>query len=814
MRNSLKNNLLIISLFSVTAYAADLTTSQIDVISQTPLPSVGIDVNQLPSTVQKVKAQDIKNSQSLDISNYMNENLTGVFVNNVQGNPLQMDVNYRGFTASPLLGTPQGMSVYMDGVRMNQPFGDVISWDLIPKNAISGMQLYSGSNPLFGLNTLGGALSIQTKDGRSNEGGALQFTAGSWGRKIGEFEYGGVSKDNSVDYFLAGTWFNEDGWREHSSSDNKQLFGKLGWQGEKTTAKLTMAYSDSNLKGMGLTPNEMLTNNYNSVFTWPDNTKNKSYLANLQLERYLTDNLSFSGNAYYKKVRTNSLNGDYNNDHEDTVKLGTYTVPAAIAGYYLRCNAVDAGGALKYKSPGNEPGQKCEGLLTYNYIYQDSKGIFGQFDVKDKILGFENKFVAGGGVDYSEITYNRDVAYATLDASRQAVSTGFFADPTNGLNFNLDDAADDQRVRLTGTTWTWSAYGTDTLSLTEKLHLTGSARYNHVSIHNNDTLIPSTTNPKSLSGDHEYNRVNPAIGLAFAANPAINFYGGYNEGSRAPTAMELGCASSSSPCKLPNAMAGDPSLKQVITKTWEGGVRGKFDLMSAKLGWNASLYASTNYDDIQFISADASGKGYFNNVGETSRRGFDGLVSGNLDKLFLMAGYSYIDAKYETSQTRLSSQNASANTDGLITVSPGNQIPLIPHHTFKLSLNYAVLPKLNIGATGLVFSSAYANGNENNQDPNGKIPGYGVLNLNSNYVIDSHWSIFARADNIFDKNYYTAGQLGSSPFDANGNMTYTSSGSSYKPNDHDTTFYAPGSPLAGWVGMRYEFGSKKSSSSD
>ena len=86
----------------------------------------------------------------------------------MQSNPFQADINYRGYTASPLLGTPQGLSVYMDGVRLNQPFGDVVSWDLIPRLAIASTTLMPGSNPLFGLNTLGGALAIQTKDGRDH----------------------------------------------------------------------------------------------------------------------------------------------------------------------------------------------------------------------------------------------------------------------------------------------------------------------------------------------------------------------------------------------------------------------------------------------------------------------------------------------------------------------------------------------------------------------------------------------------------------------------------------------------------------------
>jgi len=279
MFKNTKINLLLASLFSVTAYAADLTTDKIEVISATPLPSIGLTLDQFPSTVQDVKTSDLKKSKTIDIGSFMNENLAGVDVNETQGNPIQPDVNYHGFTASPLLGTPQGLSVYMDGVRMNQPFGDVVSWDLIPKNAISSMQLYSGSNPLFGLNTLGGALSINTKDGRNNPGAALQFSAGSWGRKIGELEYGAVSEDNSKDFFIAGTWFDEDGWRDRSPSENKQLFTKLGWRNDTTSLKLSYSFANSDLNGNGLSPLSQLQKDYESVFTYPDNTKKYLSLA-------------------------------------------------------------------------------------------------------------------------------------------------------------------------------------------------------------------------------------------------------------------------------------------------------------------------------------------------------------------------------------------------------------------------------------------------------------------------------------------------------------------------------------------------------
>jgi outer membrane cobalamin receptor len=165
--------------------------SRIDVVATTPLAGTDLTADQIAGPVQTATAADVENSGALDLADFMNRRLNGVYLNEMQGNPFQPDVNYRGYTASPLLGTPEGLSVYLDGVRQNQPFGDVVSWDLIPKNAISEIALVPGSDPLFGLNTLGGALSVRTKDGVSNPGLEGTLTYGSSGRKAVQAGYGG-----------------------------------------------------------------------------------------------------------------------------------------------------------------------------------------------------------------------------------------------------------------------------------------------------------------------------------------------------------------------------------------------------------------------------------------------------------------------------------------------------------------------------------------------------------------------------------------------------------------------------------------------
>ena len=181
--------------------AEKFTTSTINVYSATPLPSIGLPLDLVPANIQVIKREDLKNQVGVTIADFANNNLQSVSIQETQGNPFQPDVTYRGYSASPLDGNPQGLSVFLDGVRVNEPFGDSVRWDLIPSFAIQGMQLIPGSNPLYGLNTLGGAIALQTKSGRTNQGAAIEASGGSWGRKNVSAEYGGVSKDGSVDYY-------------------------------------------------------------------------------------------------------------------------------------------------------------------------------------------------------------------------------------------------------------------------------------------------------------------------------------------------------------------------------------------------------------------------------------------------------------------------------------------------------------------------------------------------------------------------------------------------------------------------------------
>src|SRR5215470_13672449 len=245
--------------------AARLETPSVEIVGTTPVPGIGTPINEVPANVQVITGGEMRKQESVSVPDYLERNVGSVSINEAQGNPFQPDVNFRGFTASPLLGVPQGLSVFQDGVRINDPFGDVVNWDLIPQGAISSMVLIPGSNPVFGLNTLGGALSVNTKSGRSYPGGAVTLLGGSWDTYNGSAEYGGA-KDN-FDYYIYGNYFSTQGWRDYSPSTIRQIFGKAGYQTGDLDIDLSYTFANNVLWGAQTLPASMYSVNPKLAYT-------------------------------------------------------------------------------------------------------------------------------------------------------------------------------------------------------------------------------------------------------------------------------------------------------------------------------------------------------------------------------------------------------------------------------------------------------------------------------------------------------------------------------------------------------------------
>ena len=767
MKNIALSLLLPITIFfSMTASAKDaITTGTIDVYSTSPLPSIGLPKNMVPANIQTISSEELNKQSGVTVADFMVNNLQGVTVNEIGGNPFQLELNFRGYNATPISGNPQGLSVYIDGIRANQPFSNTVLWDLVPNFAIDNMQMVAGSNPVYGLNTLGGAMSMQTKSGQNFQGKSIDVSAGSWARSSNLVEIGGLVSDSNMDYYLGYEHFNENGWRKFSPSHVNQLFGKLGFESEMSRFELTYTGAHNLLIGNGLTPKDLLGSERDGIHTLEDETKNEYSQLALNMSHFFNEETMMAGNVYYKRSDQATFNGDLNDEfcdedtHDET-----------------ECTAAQQ--ALSQSDAEN----LNEGVFNQTNTLQDVFGLNLQTTFDQDWLGRRNQLVAGVSAEYSQIKFKQTgQEVATLS------SNGFFAG-------TLGDV--EQSSGLTGKTKTYGAFVTNTHSVNNRFNINTAVRYNHVQVDNRDTFNGPDSSA-SLTGKHHFERFNPSLGITFQPNEILSTYASYSESSRAPTSIELGCANPDQPCNLPTQMADDPPLHQVVAKTFEGGISGR---VTKDTSWNMSIYHATNNNDILFVYADASnGMGYFTNVEETTRKGLDVGVSTKFDKLALSINYGFVMAQYGSNFTLVSEVNSSASSDS-IQVSDGDYLPNIPKHHLKIRADYEINPRWNLGATLTGFTESYMMGNENQQHDSsgglqGETPGYAIINLDSQYSFRKDWNVHAKFINIFDQEYTTGGRLAETRV-----QTDRSFG-----DERNVASLIPGAPRAGWIGISKSF---------
>lgn len=724
---------------------------QVEVVGTSPLPGIGIEKNKLPYDVQTVNDEQIYNGQSLNLSEYMSRNLLGVNVNEIQGSPFQADITYRGFRASGILGSSQGLSVYLDGVRVNEPFGDVVNWDMIPEAAISNVTLVPGSNPVYGLNTLGGALAFTTKSGLTAPGTEVKLQAGSFGRKRADVSYGSKSEDGSH-RFISATAFDETGWRDESSGSLGNVFAKIGRVQNDSNWSLSLIAARSNLLGNGLLPSTnygidgsatpqggMYETNRRWIYTHPDQTKNELNMLTLNFQRMLDSETELAGMTYLRHSTRRSVNGDVEADTGDAV-------------------------------------------MHYNTTWQTSYG--GSVNLTK--LKEQHQITSGMSFDASRIRYGSTVADCPLgfDASRAPIQ--------------CDPATADTGVR--GKSYSIGLYASDTWNLREGTHLTAAGRFNHAG-------VTSTIDGQSKES-FTYNSLNPSVGLSHQLNPAINIFANVGQSNRVPTVIELGCANKLIPCNLPTGLQSDPYLKQVIARTIESGLRWN---LASDAGVTASFYRTENRDDILFNPSSTIGRGYFDNFPRTRRQGLDLNTYKTVGTVTLQAGYSYLDATYQADGTLFGGQrNISVKPGDKIAGLPEHTLKFNAdwHITPKFSLGGTAVITSSITTQGnedklvgiTVTDPVTHIATTTTTSTNAKIDGYTVFHLHANYEAAKGLDYFGRINNLFDTRYETYGMMGMSAFDATGTTNLGLTGDSTV-----SRFVAPGAPRSFMVGLRYRY---------
>jgi iron complex outermembrane receptor protein len=746
-----------------------LTVPTVNIIAPSPLVGSGVDRDTVPAETNVLKGDDLTRGGTLVVPNAvraLNEEVGGVNLDSASGNPYQPTLFYHGFEASPLQGTPQGLAVYVNGVRFNSAFGDTVNFDLLPDLAIDQMNLV-GSNPVFGLNALGGAINLQLKNGFTYQGGEIDAHGGSFGMFGGDFQYGKQSGNTSM--YVAAHGLTEGGWRDLQSSTIENFYGDIGWRGTAGELHFNALLGNSRLNGPGTSPVELLAADPAAQFTGPNAIYNTFMQLSLTGNVALSDTISLQGATYYNNFLQRVTNGNAPNDTPCNDGSGLL---CSDSGY-----STTTGGGTIPAFLGSNPFSYSE--LDNQTTNTNGYGASLQMTDTQTVFGLNNHLVVGLSFDGAQTEFTAESFIGGITpVSRVFVGPGVV----------IDEPGVNQPVRVGISDAYYGAFFADTLNVTDRLALTASGRFNAAEINLDDQ------NGGDLTGNHYYTHFNPAGGATYKVTPWLTAYAGYAVANRAPTPAELSCAGPADSCSLANFFVGDPDLKQVVSHTVEVGLRGTVAVGdTSHVNYNLGFYRSNLDDDIIFVNSVTLNRAFFTNVGQTRRQGVDASIQYQAPRWSAYLAYTYTDATYQTGFVEAAGSNPAADANGNLTITPGDRLPGVPPHQGKLGLTYRVTDQWTIGGVLIAQSGQFLFGDEANLTP--QLPGFVTLNLSTSYQLTPHIQLFAAVDNVTDAKYYTYGTF--SPT--------TSVFLAQAPNATNPRAYSPAAPIGGFGGVRITF---------
>jgi len=760
--------------------AEDRPLEEVVIIGTTPVPGLNIDADKVPGNVQSLTREALRQDGSADLIKGISARLGSVNINDTLADPFQPDILYRGFEASPVLGTPQGLAVYQNGVRINEAFGDTVNWDLFPDIAVDRIDIVS-ANPLFGLNALGGALSVTMKNGFSFQGVDGDASGGSFNQRQAAAEFG--ANDGRFGIYGAAHILDQDGWRLFSHDSVHQYYLAASFRDDGASLNLAYTRANNRLFGQGAAPVQSLALDSRNVFTGPQNNLNDLNFVTLNGSYNFTERLGVQGVLYSRNYRQTVANGDNSNF--------TACTTAGNAGDLCQGDGVtplaNATGALIPDI--SDGGAVIIGQSDFERIRSDGLGGSLQFTSTLPISGHGNSFGLGATFDTAQTNFYSGTEVGVLDASLTVLPSGLFVSTAEGSDFSATP------VNLNANNKYYGFYITDTFDLTSLLSVTASARYNVAKVDLTDRI------GAALSGNNRFAHLNPALGATYKLLPSLTAYVGYSTNNRTPTASEIECSDPAKPCLLPTNLAGDPpNLRQVIAHTAELGARGRWSTASGgHINGNISVFRTDSDDDIYGIATSVS-TGFFQNIGSTRRQGFETSLNYQSGRWSAYAQYSYIDATFRSALLLNSPSNPYQDADGNIQVLPGEHLPLIPKNRVKLGADVSPLPHWSIGASLALATSSFYRGDESNQNP--QLPEYHPVSLRTSYQITRRLQLFANVQNVFDEHYSTFG-LYSDPTGV-GAPGVPPNADSNDPGV-DNRFQSPAMPRSYFGGIRVSF---------
>jgi iron complex outermembrane recepter protein len=274
-------------------------------VTTTRLPSTPLPADRVPAAVDIVPGEALRATGAVTLQDALRR-LPGVTTADQQGNSFQMDLSLRGFQGTSVTGVPQGISVFVDGVRVNEPTVEEINFDLLPLDDIERIELIRGPGAIFGRNTLGGVLNIVTRRGAEIREIVPEAEWGSFGRQKYRLRVGGT--EGPFDYYVSGTYFTEDGWRDATASRLGKLFARIGFRQGGTDVSLSYQRAQNRIEQAGSLPESELDHHRTRNFTAGDFFAPLMNMVTLNLNQQLSEQWALAATLFVRTLDTQQFN--------------------------------------------------------------------------------------------------------------------------------------------------------------------------------------------------------------------------------------------------------------------------------------------------------------------------------------------------------------------------------------------------------------------------------------------------------------------------------------------------------------------------
>lgn len=701
------------------AVSASLAHAEEPVIIVTA-PGGAIDADE----AQSVGADEITIGARADLTAALARNVAGLSIAEATGNPWQAAITWRGYGVSALQGTEQGMAVYLDGVRFNQPFGDTLALDLLPEAAIATAQLRAAS-PIYGRNALGGAILLQTAKGSDRLGLESAVSADSFG------SYGAAASYGTRNAFIAVDGQHDDGWRDDSPSRLLRGFAAFDFAGENWQLETKLLGADTRLTGNGVAPVELLDADYRAVFTKPDLADSRYGRITVIPTLELSTTTRLQGTLHYQALRRDSANGD-------AAEFGACDDDPSI----LCVGEEDEGfeeilldGATGKAIPVDDD---IDDYAVFNRGRERTKGGGVGLQLLDERETRKGDRRLALGVVYDEYRTNFS-AVSELGELLEDRSVGPLGEQL------LSEEESITAVQVTSRLRDFAAFASAEIPLTPVLSAEMGLRWSYNRVRLIDRI------GTALNGTHVFRDLLPSIEFDFEPAPNFRLSAGFAETSRNPTPAELSCADPDAPCALANFFVADPPLDPVKAENWYADAQ--YQLGTVTLG--AGIWRSDSRNDIRHIPSEIRGRAYFANLGRSRRQGVDLSAEWRSGPWEIGADYTYTDATFRSDFEISSPANPAAEDDeGEVSVERGDRLPNLPRHSGNIRLAYDTDQWRITGFARLRSSQILVGDEGNDNDP---LSGYAIFDAAGYVKLLPQLTLVAEVRNLFDRKYATFG---------------------------------------------------------